>query len=334
MEGWRAVLVIMALLGSALGAGMLAPLVLDVLMDSRRRARMRMRLVGEDGIWRPSSPVLRMLVRVQACMPVAPSGMFGRVSGRLVRLRPCRSFLDGLHRAGCMSENSRLLFAGMVLSGCPILVILPLTRNLGFAFGTALLVPVIIWLSAMHEHERRGECMREQLPAALSSIEVSLGAGKSLAQALAYAAQRCPAPLANEIQQTVYDIEAGRSLAEAMDLFEQRTRIRELAFVTTALSVQQRSGGSLRGILQSASQSVRDSLDLKRTLKVQTAQNRLSTRIVMGMPLVLLGALMLISPSYLMTFFRSTAGIVMFCLAVTLDVAGFLVIRKLLKVEV
>ena len=54
----------------------------------------------------------------------------------------------------------------------------------------------------------------------------------------------------------------------------------------------------------------------------------------MGMPLVLLGALMLISPSYLMTFFRSTAGIVMFCLAVTLDVAGFLVIRKLLKVEV
>lgn len=334
MEGLRAVLVIIALLGSALGAGMLAPLVVDAVLVSRRGARMRGRLAGEGGAWRPLSPVLRMLVRVQACMPAVLPGALGGALDRLVRMRPCRSFLDGLHRAGCTFEGPRLLLASAALSGAPVPVVILLTRNPGFALGTALLVPVAIWLSAMHEHERRGECMREQLPAALSSIEVSLGAGKSLTQALAYAAQRCPAPLSDEIQQTVYDIEAGRSLTEAMDLFEQRTRIRELAFVTTALSVQQRSGGSLRGILQSASQSVRDSLDLKRTLRVQTAQNRLSTRIVMCMPVVLLGALMLISPGYLMTFFRSTAGIMVFSLAVVLDVAGFLIIRRLLKVEV
>ena len=51
------------------------------------------------------------------------------------------------------------------------------------------------------------------------------------------------------------------------------------------------------------------------------------------LPVFLLAFLMIINPSYVGLFFTTTMGIVMLCIAVVLELIGFLVIRKIVNIK-
>lgn len=327
-------LIALAMFFAAIAAGICFPQLVDSFLAVRRRARMRARLSDGSDVREVDTASMRLLAHVGEFIAGISSRPLRRLLQVVASLPVSRRFALTLRKAGLgyPDTDATLLALGSACLGS--LIALFLTRNIPVSLVAGIAAPCLISIKAAREGERRAELLRQQLPAALSSIAVSLGAGKSLQQALSYSASRAQAPLARELQLTVCEIEAGRTLDEAMVLLEQRTAIKELAFVTCALSIQQRTGGSLKEILDSASRSVCDAFDLKRTLRVQTAQTKLSARIVIGMPFLLLGAFMLISPNYLMTFFQSVAGVITFLVAIGLDVCGLVAIGRLMKVEV
>lgn len=108
----------------------------------------------------------------------------------------------------------------------------------------------------------------------------------------------------------------------------------ELVFLATALEIQHKTGGSMQRILEAARQSVVDELDLKRTLRTQTAQAKLSAQIVTAMPFALIGVFSLVSPGFLDPFFESAAGLILLAVAIGMQIAGISLVRRLLKVEV
>lgn len=326
-------LIVVAMAGAGGAACVFAPVVCESLAALHRRTKIRSRVArgvnkkaakGSVGIASYSSELVKWLSSTRISGLLHPVSNFSLV----------RRFAATLEFGGLSYTPVQAIVLGLLAFAITASLALLFTGNPGLAFIVGCCAPPVIAAYARREGQHRGELLRQQLPSALSSIAVSLGAGKSLQQALSYAAGRAPEPLASELQQTVFDIDAGRSLEEATALLEKRTAVRELAFVTCALSIQQRTGGSLKEILDSASRSVCDAFDLKRTLRVQTAQAKLSARIVTAMPFLLLGAFTLISPGYLMVFFHSLAGIVIFCVAILLDVCGLVAIRRLLSVEV
>ena len=81
-------------------------------------------------------------------------------------------------------------------------------------------------------------------------------------------------------------------------------------------------------------QSIDDQLELKRLLQTQTAQAKLSAQIVTIMPFLIIGIFSLISEGFLEPFFTSAAGIILLTVAIAMQAAGILAVRKLLKVEV
>ena len=74
-------------------------------------------------------------------------------------------------------------------------------------------------------------------------------------------------------------------------------------------------------------------LELLRSLKVQTAQAKLSARVVTVMPFILVGLFSLMSPGFLSPFFESLPGMVMLAVALLMEAAGVLVVRRMLKVD-
>jgi tight adherence protein B len=174
--------------------------------------------------------------------------------------------------------------------------------------------------------------LRGQIPEALRSIGLCFSAGYSLQQALEQTASETPDPLGAELWQTVYDVTAGRSIEEALGGLERRTSASELRFALVALEVQHRTGGSLTELLENAACAVLATSDLRRQLETQTAQARLSARIVSLMPLVLVSLLSLAMDGYLQTFFSSAAGLTLLLLAVGMEVLGVVLIRRILGV--
>ena len=181
--------------------------------------------------------------------------------------------------------------------------------------------------------ERRQEQMRGEMPEMLRLICIALESGSSLIRALEYAADTCTGPLADELGKCVWDLKAGQGFDEAMDKLRKRSKIPEFGYLAAAFAIQHQSGGSLRGVLESALESLKKVSELQESLLTQTAQGRLSARVVAAMPFAVLGLLTLMSPSYLADFFSSPLGVVMLILAALLEALGIVLVRRALAVD-
>ena len=180
---------------------------------------------------------------------------------------------------------------------------------------------------------KRAEALRACMPDMLRLFGIALQAGSSLVTALEYAAENCEEPLAGELRKTVWDLKSGQGFDEAMRKLRERTGGQEFSYLAVAMEIQHQSGGSLGGVLSTVSTSLRNVSELEDKLQTQTAQGRLSARVVAVMPLVVLAALVLVSPGYLADFFTSPLGVVMLMLACVLEVAGILMVRRVLAID-
>ena len=90
----------------------------------------------------------------------------------------------------------------------------------------------------------------------------------------------------------------------------------------------------MKRVLDAASGSVESQIELRRSLRVQTAQAKLSARVVSVMPFVLIALFSLVSDGFLEPFFESALGLATLALALGMQAAGIAMVRRMLKVEV
>lgn len=185
-----------------------------------------------------------------------------------------------------------------------------------------------------HWKDKRTDSIREAVPDALRSMAACSHAGYSLRQTFIQVAQEIDEPLKSLFSRASHDLDAGKTIGEALEGFRKNTKVVELSFVAVALDVQHRSGGSLKKVLDSARESVENELELKRTLRVQTAQAKLSARIVSVMPFVLIALFSFLSPGFLNPFFGSVEGFALLGVAVLMQATGILAVRRILSVAV
>ena len=198
----------------------------------------------------------------------------------------------------------------------------------------ALCVAAACAIYAKGSEDKRRERMREAVPDALRSMAVCFRSGQSLLQTMQQVGAATKGPVGVLFQRAAHLLETGGSTREALSVFQGRNSVPELAFVSVALDVQHQTGGSMERVLDAARETVEGELELTRSLRVQTAQAKLSARIVSVMPIVLVALFSLVSEDFLGPFFSSFAGMALLCIAVAMQVAGIVSVRHMLRVEV
>lgn len=200
--------------------------------------------------------------------------------------------------------------------------------------AAAVLVIVLAAARARSRAEKRRDALRDAVPDALHAMGACFQAGFSLLQTFQQLAHEMRGPLRKRFASASNRLETGQPISAAIDELRGGDASSELAFVAVALDVQHEAGGSMRPVLEAARDTVEGELELRRSLKVQTAQARLSARVVTVMPFVLIALFSLISDGFLTPFFTSLAGIGLLSLALLMEVAGVLMVRRMLAVEV
>lgn len=181
--------------------------------------------------------------------------------------------------------------------------------------------------------DKRMERARLSVPDSIQAMKSCFQAGFSLEQALGYLAQHSCPEMAGAFAHALQTLQMGGSSTEALNGLREEVHAPEFAFVMVALEIQHRTGGSLAHVLGDAEQAARGQFELERSLRVQTAQARLSARVVSVMPIVLVGVFSLVSEGFMEPFFTSLAGFLLFMLAVGMQVIGIFMVRKTLKVK-
>lgn len=256
---------------------------------------------------------------------------------KLMQIPRVKSFADELvvylaHRGWAATAESTL---GVLLVGLVALaaVVAFVSRNAFGPIACCACAVAVLHTVVGNERDKRNEAVRDSIPDALESMGACFGSGFTLLQTFSQVAREVPGPLGQTFSRCAHVLETGGSAEEALVELREGTYAEELAFVAVALDVQHQSGGAMRQVLAAAADAVKGTLALRRALRVQTAQARLSARVVAVMPFVLVAAFSLVSPDFLMPFFSSPLGYALLALALVMQAAGIALVHRALDVE-
>ena len=261
-------------------------------------------------------------------MPIARWGVrFKRVAG------VCDEIVFACASRGVITTQAPVLSVAIFVLVCVGLVLAVVTTSILCAVAVCVCLCVVSYVVAGSVKDKRREAVREAVPGALESMAACFGSGFTLLQTFRQVAQDTPGYLGGVFEQSAHVLETGGSAQQALDVLRNDKHAPDLAFVAIALDVQHESGGSMRQVLEAASDSVKSELGLRRSLRVQTAQAKLSARIVVVMPFILVALFSLVSPDFLSPFFSSAFGYALLALAVVMQVAGVFLVNRALTVE-
>lgn len=173
-----------------------------------------------------------------------------------------------------------------------------------------------------------------QLNDALSIMANSLRAGFSFFQAMDTVRKEMPDPLSKEFTKTLKEINFGTPIEEALRNMTARLGSPDLDLMITAILIQRQVGGNMAEILDNISQTIRDRIKILGEIKTLTAQGKMSGYIIGGLPLILIGVLTLINPSYIGVLYTSKVGWGILAGGAVSEIFGIILIKKIVSIEV
>jgi tight adherence protein B len=238
-----------------------------------------------------------------------------------------------------------LLQAGMKVSVATILLSAGCLALLGFfivkivAFNTMLAIGIgtllffVPFMFVRYKKNKRLHLFEEQFPEAIDLIARALRAGHAFTTGLAMTAEEIPAPVGEEFK-LLYDRQNfGMPLPEAMRAFAARIPLIDARFFVTAVLTQRETGGNLSEVLDNLASVIRERFKVKRQVRVLTAHGRITGWILAGLPPALAAAMFIMTPGHMDTLINDTLGVQMIMGALTLQVIGTLIIRKLVNIR-
>jgi tight adherence protein B len=201
---------------------------------------------------------------------------------------------------------------------------------LALRFGAVMIPPMFVrW-----KVQRRNDKLEAQLVEMCELMSSMLTSGFGYLQTLSSAAEQLEPPLSEEVRRLVDAVRIGGDTDEALETMTRRLDSRDFEMVSTAISINRATGGDLAGILRGVATTIRDRQSFAREVKALTARERFSAIVVAGFPFVIVGGLVLMLPEMFGVLFTETAGRLILAVAITMDVVGYLAIKRVAKIEV
>jgi tight adherence protein B len=182
--------------------------------------------------------------------------------------------------------------------------------------------------------QRRLLRFNNQLVDALVRMSNSLKAGFSILQAFEAVAKENQNPISQEFGVFLHQIRVGVRFEQALGELEKRVGSEDLTLTVRAIEIARMTGGSLTDVLEQIAATVRERMRIEGKIRSLTAQGRLQGIVASLMPVFLLLALSFIDPQMVQGFVTSGAGIGALAFAGLLILAGAVVMRKIMRIQV
>lgn len=219
---------------------------------------------------------------------------------------------------------------GVIAFALPALASGPGAMLVAAAFAGGSFVPVVYVHRQVGRRSRRIESQLVEMCELMASM---LSSGFGYMQALSSTAEQLDPPLADELRRMIDAVGLGGDIDDALSETNDRLGSADFDIITTAITIQRKSGGNLSEILRGVARTIRARQALELEIRTLTAKERYAAVIISGVPLVIAGLLTLMLPETFARLFTDPSGRMILAAALTLDAIAFLVIRRLTRIE-
>ncbi|MBN1261034.1 MAG: type II secretion system F family protein [Anaerolineae bacterium] len=181
---------------------------------------------------------------------------------------------------------------------------------------------------------RRLKTFNTQLGDAINLMVNSLRAGYSSLQAMDVISKEMPDPIATEFGRVVLEMQLGVSFDTAMQNLLRRMPSPDLDLMITAMGVQREVGGNLAEVLDAISFTIRERVRIKGEIQVLTSQGRYTGYLITLLPFALGAFIYFYNPGFIQPLFEDPCGWIMLGISAVLIVVGYVVIQKIVDIEV
>lgn len=275
--------------------------------------------------------------RLSGAAPVhAPGGRvrrFTAVDRRLRRTRLGRAVTLRLSATGLdLTAGEFVSYVAAVVVALWLIAAASLAPFFGPIAGLVAVWGAVVFLN--WQRQKRIEAFINQLPDVARLIANATAAGLALRTALAMAAEELEAPAGEELARVADQLSLGRSIDDTLGELAERLPSRELVVLVTTLVLSNKAGGSVVSSLRNLTHTLEDRKETRREVRTMLSEVNATAFTV---PMLGLGSLLLINSSNEGALARVTGsplGQALVLISLGLYTVGFIVIRRLGKIEV
>jgi tight adherence protein B len=198
----------------------------------------------------------------------------------------------------------------------------------------ALLVPLVAYYGFKMKADKKRRAFGDQLPDNLQVIASAMRAGQTFVGALQAVVDDAPEPSSRELKRAVTDEALGVPLPEALGQVTERMKSEDFQHVAIVAGLQRDTGGNTAEVIDLVAETIRGRIEIRRLVRGLTAQGRLAGFVLSGLPAGLLLIISVVNPGYVHPLFHTTTGIIALVVALVLMVAGSMIIRKIVNIQV
>jgi tight adherence protein B len=239
-----------------------------------------------------------------------------------------------LQRADLQMTATEYLFIWLLSIAGSVILGYVLTRSALPALLLGLAGAFIPSFILFSRRTKRLRAFDAQLPNILMQLSGSLRAGYGLLQAIDFVAHEMPPPAGREFAQVVRDVKLGRSTLSALEAMLERVDSEDFRLIITAMRIQAETGGNLAEILDTIAETIRERVRIKGELRALTSQQRMAGYVLAALPILVFLVLMLLNPTYESRLFAPGPTLCIPIGSMVSMLIGFLVIRRIVAIEV
>jgi tight adherence protein B len=193
----------------------------------------------------------------------------------------------------------------------------------------ALSGPLTFWLLRKRRLAKTRKEFVSFFPESVDSLNRAIQAGVPVERALASMAELYHGELAKRFRRLVQLLELGVPFREALNSFSHQLDLPDVDFFCAIMALNRESGSRLSPLLTTLSRTLRERQAVDRKLRGLTAESRSSARILMILPVIIIGLQTFLNPGHLDFLLTDHTGRILLGYVSISMLAGFLIIQRM-----
>ena len=175
--------------------------------------------------------------------------------------------------------------------------------------------------------------MENDLLKAITIMNNSFKSGRSIYETIEIVKDEIDGPLKEEFNLMHQDLKYGLELETVFKRFESRVNLKEVSYITTSLTILNKTGGNIVSVFSSIEKTVFNNKKLKDELNNLSAASKALYRILVVVPFVFSLIIYVLDPMYFMPLFTTTLGIIMLIFITIIYVLYIVIVKKIIKLK-
>ncbi len=206
----------------------------------------------------------------------------------------------------------------------------------GIFFG--IVVAIIGWKAPKpvvhYIYKRRIEKFITQMVDGLNLMSNGLKSGLSVVQSMSLVVQEMPNPIREEFNLILSQNKLGVSLEESFNNLAKRVISDDVEMFVTSINILKETGGNLAETLDTIVSTIRERVKVEKKIAAMTSQGFYQGMFVICIPPILTFIFYQTDPEFIRPLFTTNLGWVIILGIILLELLGYFVIMKVIKIDV